>query len=81
MSEKINVASGPNDVSFTYDEDPHRDDPAFTIRVRTAKNAHINAPVSLADIRALHTWLTKHIAEADKPKGEVPENQLDMFPI
>lgn len=81
MSSTIRITTRSNEVTFTHDMHLHRDDPAFTIRMRTAKNAHINATVQLADIKGLHTWLTKRIAEAEKPRDEAPENQLDMFPI
>jgi hypothetical protein len=80
MSDRIKVNTGPNEVTFTFDKNPHRDDPPFTIRVRTARNAHINAPAQLTDLKALCAWLTKRIAEADKPDDEAAENQLDMFP-
>jgi hypothetical protein len=81
MSEKIRIAAGPNEVTIVYDMDPYRDVPQFTVRVRTAKNAHINAPVSLSYIKALNVWLAKRIAEVEKPQDEVCENQLDMFQV
>jgi hypothetical protein len=80
-SEKNKIATGPNEVAIVYDMDPPRCDPQFTVRVRTAKNAHINAPVSLSDIKALNVWLAKRIAEADAPRDDVSENQLDMFQV
>ena len=71
MSEKIRIAAGPNEVSIVYDIDLHPNDPQFTVRVRTAKNAHINAPVSLSDIKALNVWLAKRIAEVDTSRDDV----------
>jgi hypothetical protein len=56
--------------------DAHRDVPQFTVGIRTAKSAHINAPVSLSDIKALNVWLVKRIFQADAPRDDVSENQL-----
>jgi len=81
MSEKIRIAAGPNEVTIVYDMESPRGVPQFTVRVRTAKNAHINAPVRLSEIKALNVWLAKRIAEADAPRDDVSENQLDMFQV
>jgi hypothetical protein len=81
MGDTIRIAAGPNEVSVVFDTAPPRDGPQFTIRVRTARNAHINVPARLSDVKALSIWLAKRIAEAEEPTDAVPENQLDMFQL
>ncbi|WP_158746984.1 hypothetical protein [Acidisphaera sp. L21] len=81
MSEKIRIATGPNEVTIVYDANHSREDPQFTVKVRTAKNAHINAPARMSDIKALSIWLAKRIVEAESARDEVPVNQLDMFKV
>ncbi|WP_158747444.1 hypothetical protein [Acidisphaera sp. L21] len=81
MNDKIKIAVGINEMTIVYDIKPSRSDTHFTVRIRTAKNAHINVPINFSDVKALHAWLAKRILDADEPRDEVAENQLDMFQL